>query len=150
MTEDEMVGWHHWLNGHEFEQALGDSEGQGGLACCSPWGGKELGTTERLNWTYSGRGFPVGSDSKECLQCQRPGFNPWVGKIPWRGEWLPTPIFLPGEFHGQRRLVGYGSWTHKEPDTTKHLTLSLCLLRNIVGLKRIQPLNISPFFNIDV
>ena len=51
MTEDEMVGWHHQLDGHEFEQALGDSEGQGGLACCSPWGGKELGTTERLNWT---------------------------------------------------------------------------------------------------
>ena len=37
-TEDEMVGWHHRLNGHEFEQALGDGEGQGGLLCCSPWG----------------------------------------------------------------------------------------------------------------
>ena len=47
-TEDEMVGWYHRLNGHEFEQALGDSEGQGGLACCSPWGPKEL-DTERLN-----------------------------------------------------------------------------------------------------
>ena len=43
-----MVGWHHWLNGHEFEQALGDGEGQGSLACCSPWGRKELDTTE---WT---------------------------------------------------------------------------------------------------
>ena len=42
MTEDEMVGWHHWLDGHEFEQTLGDSEGQGGLACYSPWGHKEL------------------------------------------------------------------------------------------------------------
>ena len=49
MTEDEMVGWHHQLNGHEFEQALGDGEGQGGLACCSPWGHKESDTTERLN-----------------------------------------------------------------------------------------------------
>ena len=39
-TEDEMTGWHHWLNGHEFEQALGDGEGQGSLACCSPWGHK--------------------------------------------------------------------------------------------------------------
>ena len=46
MTEDEMVGWHHQLNGHEFEQALGDGEGQGGLACCSPWGHKELDTIE--------------------------------------------------------------------------------------------------------
>ena len=41
MTEDEMVGWHHPLNGHEFEQSLGDSEGQRSLACCSPWGGKD-------------------------------------------------------------------------------------------------------------
>ena len=48
MTEDEMVGWHHRLNGHESEQALGDGEGQGSLACCSPWGHKELDTTERL------------------------------------------------------------------------------------------------------
>ena len=44
-TEDEMVGWHHWLNGHEFEQTLRDSEGQGGLACCSSWGRKELDRT---------------------------------------------------------------------------------------------------------
>ena len=44
-----MVGWHHQLDGHEFEQALGYSEGQGRLACCSPWGHKELDTTERLN-----------------------------------------------------------------------------------------------------
>ena len=40
-TEDEMVGWHHWLSGHEFEQTLGDDEGQGSLVCCSPWGCKE-------------------------------------------------------------------------------------------------------------
>ena len=45
-TEDEMVGWHHQFPGHEFEQALGDGEGQGSLACCSPWGPKELDTTE--------------------------------------------------------------------------------------------------------
>ena len=50
-TEDEMVGWHHWLDGHEFEQAPGVGDGQGSLACCSPWGHKELDTTEQLNWT---------------------------------------------------------------------------------------------------
>ena len=44
-----MVGWHHQLNGHEFEQTLGDGDGQGSLACCSPWGRKESDTTERLN-----------------------------------------------------------------------------------------------------
>ena len=49
MTEDEMVGWQHRLDGHEFEQAPGDGEGQGRLACCSPWGCKELDTTKRLN-----------------------------------------------------------------------------------------------------
>ena len=48
-TEDEMVGWHHWLNGHEFEQTPGDSEGQGSLVCCSPWGCKQLNMTEWLN-----------------------------------------------------------------------------------------------------
>ena len=47
--QDEMVGWHHWLNGYAFEQALGDGEGQGSLACCRPWGRKELDTTEQLN-----------------------------------------------------------------------------------------------------
>ena len=46
MSEDEMVGWHHRLNGHEFEQTPGDSDGQGSLACCSPWGCKESDTTE--------------------------------------------------------------------------------------------------------
>ena len=44
-----MAGWHHRLNGHEFEQTLGDGEGEGSLACCSPWGCKELDMTERLN-----------------------------------------------------------------------------------------------------
>ena len=48
-TEDEMIGWHHWLNGHEFEQAPGVGEGQRSLVCCSLWGRKELDTTERLN-----------------------------------------------------------------------------------------------------
>ena len=48
MTEDEIVGWHHQLNGHEFEQALGDNR-QGSLVCCSPWGHKELDRTECLN-----------------------------------------------------------------------------------------------------
>ena len=49
MTEDNMVGWHHRLNGHESEQALGDGEGQGSPACCRPWGRKGLDMTERLN-----------------------------------------------------------------------------------------------------
>ena len=51
MTEDEMAGWHHWLNGHESEWTPGVVDGQGGLACCDSWGRKESDTTERLNWT---------------------------------------------------------------------------------------------------
>ena len=49
MTEDEMVGWHHRLDGREFEQTLGDGDGQGSLMCCSPWGHKEWDTNEQLN-----------------------------------------------------------------------------------------------------
>ena len=51
MTEDQMVGWHHLLDGHEFEQALGVGDGQGSLACCSPWDLQESDTTEQLNLT---------------------------------------------------------------------------------------------------
>ena len=51
MREDEMVGWHHWLDGHEFEQALEVGDGKGSLACCSPWGHKELDTIKWLDWT---------------------------------------------------------------------------------------------------
>ena len=53
MTEDEMIGWHHWLDGQEFEQAPGLGDEQGSLACCNPWDCKESDTTERLNWTDS-------------------------------------------------------------------------------------------------
>ena len=48
-----------------------------------------------------------------CLQCRTPRFNPGVGKIPWRRKWLPTAIFLPGEFNSQRNLVGYSPWCHR-------------------------------------
>ena len=65
------------------------------------------------------------SDGKESTcQCHC-GFHPWVGKIPWRRAWQPTPAFLPGESHGQRSLEGYSPWGRKESDTTERLTLSL-------------------------
>ena len=53
MTEDEMVGWHHRLNGHKFEQAPGVGDGQGGLACCGPWGLKEWETTEQAHTIHN-------------------------------------------------------------------------------------------------
>ena len=52
----------------------------------------------------------------------RPGFNPWVGKIPCRRKWQPTPALLPGKSHGQKSLVGYSSWGRKKSDTTERLT----------------------------
>ena len=57
--QDEMVGWHHGLNGHEFAQALGVGDGQGGLVCCSPWDCEELDTTERLNNKIFIKGAPL-------------------------------------------------------------------------------------------
>jgi len=65
MTEDEMVGWHHQLDGHEFEQTLGNGERQGSLECCSPWGHKESDMTEGLNNNkyLNVRGFPGGASS---------------------------------------------------------------------------------------
>ena len=66
--------------------------------------------------------FPGGSDSKvSCLQCRRPGFNPWVGKILWRRKWQPTPVLLPGEPHGQRSTVGCSPWGRKESVMTERL-----------------------------
>ena len=58
-----------------------------------------------------------------CLQCRRPGFDPWVKKIPWRRKWRPTPVLSPGKFHKQRSLVGYCPWGCKELDTTEWLHL---------------------------
>ena len=62
---------------------------------------------------------------KICLQCGRSGFYPRIGKNPWRRKWQPTPVFLPGEFHGQRNLVGYNPWGCKGSDSTDQQTVSL-------------------------
>ena len=68
------------------------------------------------------RGLPRWFRGKESTcQCRRCEFNPWVRKIPWRRKWQPTPVFLPGEFHGQRSLVGYSLWGHKESDIADQL-----------------------------
>ena len=70
-------------------------------------------------------GFPGGSDSKKiCMQCKKFRLNPWGGKKPWRREWLPIPVFLPGEFYGQRSLAGYSPWGHKELEMIEQLTLA--------------------------
>ena len=58
---------------------------------------------------------------------RRLAFDPWVGKILWRRKWQPTPVFLPGEFHGQRSLVGHSPWGHKESDMTEHMAYNVNL-----------------------
>ena len=89
--QDEMVGWHHWLNGHESEKTPGVGDGQGGLACCSPRGHKELDTTECLNWTeplpLSGNFFPSYCPDSRYLS---------DGSPDWKLQHLPktSPPFL--------------------------------------------------------
>ena len=67
MTQEEMVGWHYWFNGHAFKQALGVGDGQGGLACCSPRSRKESDTTERLNWTELNNDLKKDATQDFCL-----------------------------------------------------------------------------------
>ena len=78
MAEDEMVIWHHWLNGHEFEQTLGVGDGQGGLVCWDSWGRKESDTTERLNWTELNRGTLCRSVA--LFWMNRASLVPWMVK----------------------------------------------------------------------
>ena len=81
--------------------------------------------------------FLVAQLVKNLLYAERPGFDPWVGKIPWRRERLPTPVFWPGEFHGL-----YSPWGRKELDTTERLSLSL-QGKNSVKLLRNSPENLK-------
>ena len=91
MTEDEMVGWHHRLDGHEFGWTPGVGDGQEGLACCSSWGRKESDTTEQLNWTEKisvKLASLVVQQLRIPLQCRGRGFDPWSRKIPHVAEQL--------------------------------------------------------------
>ena len=132
MTEDEMAGWHHWLNGRESEWTLGVGDGQGGLVCCDSWDHKESDTTERLNWTELNWGY-IGlpwwlSGKESTCQWRRHRLDLWVGKIPWRRVWQPTPVFLPGvipwtEEPGE--LQSMGSQRIRHDLATKHYTLHI-------------------------
>ena len=78
---------------------------------------------------YTTTGLPWSQLVKNLLQRGRPVFHPWVGKIPWRREWQPTPVFLPGEFNGLRSLVRYSPCSLKESDTTEQLhTYTTCTI----------------------
>ena len=85
MTEDEMVGWHHRLEGHEFEWAPGVDDGQGDMACCSLWGRKELHRTERLSWTEVGKRF-IGESRREHRQATRVFSQINLTSVKWEQE----------------------------------------------------------------
>ena len=81
---------------------------------------------DRKAWNaavYGVTSFPGGSDGKAST-CGRPGFNPWVGKIPWRRKWQPTAVLLPGTFDGQRSLVNYSLWMCNESNITEQIYFS--------------------------
>ena len=73
---------------------------------------------------YPNDGFPSGSAGKElacqCRRYKRSQFYPWVGKVPWRRKGQPAPVLMPGKYHGQRSLVNYSPWCHKDSDMTEH------------------------------
>ena len=101
--EDSM----YYLLVHESEQTPGDSDGQGSLLCCSPWGHKESDTTERLNNSNKG--------SQVTLLYER--------KIPWRREWLPSPVFVLGNSMDRGAWLTIVHGGHKELDITDQLSL---------------------------
>ena len=73
---------------------------------------------------YMAKGFLVAQLVKNLPACRKPGLDSWVGKILWRREWLPTPLVLPGQFHGQRNLAGYSAWGCIGSDKTERLSLT--------------------------
>ena len=98
-------------------------------------------------YIYIYLGFPGGASSQESAcqwrKCKRHEFNPWFGNISWRRKWQPTRIFLLAEFHGQRSLVGYSPWDHKESVMIEQLTFSythiqiyICVIYMICYIKR--------------
>ena len=83
---------------------------------------------EGLPWWLSGK-----EPSCQCRRHKRHAFDPWVRKMPWRREWQPTPVFLPGKSPGQRSLVGYTPWGCKESYTTAQLHTHVCVLLGFPG-----------------
>ena len=91
----------------------GEGEGEGGMNWESRINIQTLSCVKQ--------GFPRWLGGKESIyQCRRLRFDSWVGKIPWRRKWEPTPVFLPGKSYGHRSLVGNSPWGHKESDMTEH------------------------------
>ena len=131
-TEDEMVGWHHWYNGHEFEHTPGNYEIQGSLACCSPWGCKESDTTKSLNWIFHYMYVYIQyfghliwrADSLEKTDAEKDWMKEEMGMtedemVGWH-HWYNGHEFEQtlGDGKGKGSLACSSPWGHKELDTT--------------------------------
>ena len=104
--------------------SVGCAEQGCNLLSCRAWTWKCSVFVSRHRQCSSGLDFGLPwwlSDKESACQSRRCGFNPWVETIHWRRKWQPTPVFLPGEFHGQRSLAGYSPWVRKEWGTTWRL-----------------------------
>ena len=101
------------VQNRQIYKDIGWREERWGVTANVYWGNENILELDTSN--VFTEDFPGGSDSKEsiCLQRGRPGFDPWVGKIPWRRKWQPTPVLLPGKFRGWRSLVGFSPWGPK-------------------------------------
>ena len=115
-TEDEMVGWHHRLDGHEFEQAPGVGDGQGSLECCRPRGRKESDMIERMNWTER-PSSPYGSDgNKYACSAADPGSILRLGRSPGEGNGYPL------QYSCLENSMGTGAWRVTVHGVTKSWT----------------------------
>ena len=111
-----------WHDGWRWNSRSPDCSAVGHAACVNRITGWKIAAYDFAVCVSLGTSFPGSSDGKEsACQCRRPSFNPWVRKDPWGREWQPTPVFLPGESHGQRSLAGYSPWGCTELDTTEQL-----------------------------
>ena len=118
MTEDEMAGWHHQCNGHKMKWVLGVGDGQGGLACCSPWGRKESDVTEWLNWTDANRWLigkvsDAGKDGGQKKRASEDEMAGWHHQCNGHELWQPS-----GDGEGQGDLACCSLWGREESDTT--------------------------------
>ena len=127
-----VQSWHmqfpmEWEQGENLPRTWVDSRGKGCLLGEAAWGNRQTQTMAQGGlsfnvWSATYWGFHGSSEAKKkkknTYQCRRRGFDHWIGNIPWKRKWQFTPVFLPGKSHGQRSVVGYSPWGHRESDMT--------------------------------
>ena len=129
-----LTGW----TAHEFEQALGVGDRQGGLACCSPWGRKESHTTEQLITTEWLNSIELNIP---LYICTTSSLLKYILDSCAEKAMAPTPVLLPGKSHGRRSLVGCSPWGHEESDPTQRLHFHFSL--SCIGEGNGNPLQCS-------